>query len=51
MPRTHQSIIAACAPHIRSPRRPLGREGLVILALRKLHRQPCCGVSVPSRSP
>jgi hypothetical protein len=26
----------------------VGREGLVILALRKLHRQPCFYVSVPS---
>ena len=27
-------------PHSRCPRRPLGREGLVIVALRQLHRQP-----------
>jgi len=34
----------------RRPRaRPLGREALAILALRKLHRQPCLCVSVPVR--
>src|SRR4030095_11242810 len=30
---------------------PLGREGLAILALRKLYRQPYFFAAVPSRSP
>jgi hypothetical protein len=37
--------------HAHYERSPLGQEGLAILALRKLHRQPCCFHLYPVTAP
>jgi len=47
---SHMSTRSTRAARLRDRRAsPLGREGLVILALRKLHHQPYCGASIPAR--